>query len=302
MRLLTLFFLLPLATAIPNLARNQYSSHTFFFQGHDLSSLKTLEDVGTVYKDASRHNQTRPADDILGDGGMNTVRLRVWADPNKQPPPAAWPTTLGPLASTLRGYVKDTLISFDRAGIDLAIVALGNEIRHVILWPIGYADAARAGVDDALHAGVSRPQIMIHIDLGWNIPLQQRWFGAMVANGIRTTDWDVFGFSFYPFYGTAATFDNLRTTLNTLAWEYKKPIQVVETDYPAICNGEYNPIPKSSEPEIPYSVEGQTIWTRDVISIVKQIPLGLGQGVHYWEPAWLNNTIILGWLDIREAQ
>jgi arabinogalactan endo-1,4-beta-galactosidase len=27
---------------------------------------------------------------------------------------------------------------------------------------------------------------------------------------------------------------------------------VVETDYPAICNGEYNPIPESSEPEIPY--------------------------------------------------
>ncbi|TVY46120.1 putative arabinogalactan endo-beta-1,4-galactanase A [Lachnellula subtilissima] len=348
MRLLILFFLLPLATAISKLPRNQDSSHRFFFKGHDLSSLKTLEDVGTVYKDTTRHNQTRPADDILGDGGMNTVRLRIWvnpeggtngleynlelakrfkskglkiyldfhfsdswADPQKQPPPAAWPTTLEPLASTLRGYVKDTLISFDGAGIDLAIVALGNEIRHGILWPVGHADvdvqpwpatianfsnlailykAARAGVDDALYAGVSRPQIMIHIDDGWNITLQQRWFGAMVANGIRATDWDVFGFSFYPFYGTAATFDNLRTTLNTLAWEYKKPIQVVETDYPAICNGEYNPIPESSEPEIPYSIDGQTVWTRDVISIVKQIPLGLGQGVHYWEPAWLNNS------------
>jgi arabinogalactan endo-1,4-beta-galactosidase len=52
----------------------------------------------------------------------------------------------------------------------------------------------------------------------------------------------------------------------------------------------WNPIPESSEPEIPYSIEGQTIWTEDVINIVKQIPYGLGRGVHYWEPAWLNNT------------
>jgi arabinogalactan endo-1,4-beta-galactosidase len=202
-------------------------------------------------------------------------------------------------------------VSFKKAGINLDLVALGNEIRHGILWPVGYADvdvspwpktvanfsnlaylwkAARAGVDDAIHAGVPKPQVLIHIDDGWNLTLQQRWFGALTANGVPTSAWDVFGFSFYPFYGTAATFNNLRTTLNTLAHEYRKPLQVVETDYPAICNGEYNPIPASSEPEIPYSIAGQTTWTDDVISIVQQVPYGLGQGVHYWEPAWLNNT------------
>lgn len=234
-----------------------------------------------------------------------------WADPNKQPPPAAWPTTLGPLSTTLRDYVRDTLQAFTKAGINLELVALGNEIRHGILWPVGYADvdvqpwsatvanfsnlatlwkSARAGVDDAIALGTPKPQILIHIDDGWNLTLQQRWFGALTANGVPLTAWDVFGFSFYPFYGTAATFDNLRTTLNTLATQYGKPLQVVETDYPAICNGEYNPIPTSSEPEIPYSVQGQTVWTDDVISIVQQVPNGLGRGVHYWEPAWLNNT------------
>jgi len=321
---------------------------TFFYKGHDLSSLKTLEEGGCIYKDTTRKNQTRPAEAILGDGGMNGVRLRIWvnpvggtnglqynldlakrfqnegykiyldfhfsdswADPGKQPPPAAWPTTLGPLAYTLRGYVKDTLVAFKQAGINLDLVALGNEIRHGMLWPVGYANvdvepwpktvanfsnlatlykAARAGVDDATAAGVPKPQVLIHIDDGWNLTLQQRWFGAMVENGVPTTAWDVFGFSFYPFYGTAATFDNLRTTLNTLATEYRKPLQVVETDYPAICDGKYNPIPPSSEPEIPYSVAGQTTWTDDVISIVQQVPFGLGRGVWYWEPAWLNNT------------
>jgi len=207
--------------------------------------------------------------------------------------------------------VKDSLVSFKEAGITLDLVALGNEIRHGMLWPIGQADvdvepwsktvanfsnlatlwkAARAGVDDAVFAGVTKPQVLIHIDDGWNLTLQRRWFGAMVENGLPTTAWDVFGFSFYPFYGTAATFDNLKTTLNTLAEEYRKPLQVVETDYPAICDGRYNPIPPSSEPEIPYDVAGQTIWTDDIISIVQQVPFGLGRGVMYWEPAWLNNT------------
>jgi len=319
-----------------------------FYKGHDLSSLLMLEEGGSIYKDTERHNETRAAEAILGDGGMNSVRLRIWvnpvdgtygleydidlaqrfsregykiyldfhfsdswADPQKQPPPAAWPTTLEPLAATLRNYVKETLISFKEAGVDLSLVSLGNEIRHGMLWPVGYVDvdikpwsslvanfsslaklytAARAGVDDAVHAGVSKPQVIIHIDNGWNLTLQERWFGALTANGVPTSAWDVFGFSFYPFYGTSATFANLRTTLNTLAEQYKKPLQVVETDYPAICNGMYNPIPKSSEPEIPYSVDGQIIWVADVINIVKQVPFGLGQGVHYWEPAWLNNT------------
>jgi len=50
----------------------------FFYKGHDLSSLKILEDGGAVYVDTERDNITRPAEDILGDGGMNVVRLRLW--------------------------------------------------------------------------------------------------------------------------------------------------------------------------------------------------------------------------------
>lgn len=87
-----------------------------------------------------------------------------------------------------------------------------------------------------------------------------------------------FSFSFYPFYGTSATFTNLKNPLYILAEQYRKPLQVVETDYPAICNGQYNPIPTSSEPEIPYNIQGQTTWVDDVIAIVKGVPYGLGTG------------------------
>ncbi|KAH7330156.1 family 53 glycosyl hydrolase [Rhexocercosporidium sp. MPI-PUGE-AT-0058] len=337
---------LPVVSAASVLSKS--NTQPFFYKGHDLSSLKTLEDGGSIFKDTARRNATRPVEDILGDGGMNTVRLRIWvdpvdgtnglaynialakrfqrkgykiyldfhfsdswADPQKQPLPAAWPTALQPLSSTLRSYVKDTLLSFQKADINLAIISLGNEIRHGTLWPTGYVDvdiqpwsatvanfsslatlykAARAGVDDAIHAGVKKPEVMIHVDNGWNITLQQRWYGALIANGVPTSAFDTIGVSFYPFYGTAATFENLKTSLNTLAKQYRKPLQVVETDYPAICNGQWNPIPESSEPGIEYSVNGQIKWMQRVIEIVKAVPYGLGRGVHYWEPAWLNNT------------
>ncbi|KAL1850684.1 hypothetical protein Daus18300_012827 [Diaporthe australafricana] len=337
------------------------SSHHFFYKGHDLSSLGTMEASDNFYVDTARGNLTRPADDILADGGMNGVRLRLWvdpeggtngfeytlalaqrfqakgqrlyldfhfadswADPQKQPVPAAWPTPdqgVEALGETLRAYVNDTLVAFSEAGVSFDIVALGNEVRHGILWPLGYVDvdvddaqltanftnlaalytAARAGVDDAVAAEGRRhkgghqaharaPQVMIHVDNGWNLTLQQRWFGALEANGVGRDAWDIFGFSFYPFYGTSATLANLRSTLGWLAGEYGKPLHVAETDYPAICNGQYNPIPESSEPEIPYDVGGQIEWMREVVQVVREVPRGLGQGVWYWEPAWLNNT------------
>ncbi|KAF2163656.1 glycoside hydrolase family 53 protein [Zasmidium cellare ATCC 36951] len=343
----------PFVLALPS-EQHGHPQQPFFYKGFDLSSLKILEDGGAIYKDTARWNATRPVEDILGDGGMNVVRLRLWvnptvpydggyyetyelnytltqakrfhkkaykiyldyhfsdywADPHKQWQPVAWPTTLKPLAAELRKYVSTTLRAFTDAGIDLALVSLGNEIRYGMLWPLGWADvdveprsarianftnlatlyqSARLGVNDAVASGTPKPQVMIHIDNGWNLTLQERWFSSLTATGkVKTSDWDVFGFSFYPFYGTAATLANLRTSLNTIARKYGKPVHVVETDWPAICTGA--DAPELSEPEIPASIGGQLQWVRDVVDVVKQVPNGLGQGVNYWEPAWLNNT------------
>jgi arabinogalactan endo-1,4-beta-galactosidase len=143
---------------------------------------------------------------------------------------------------------------------------------------------------------------MIHIDDGYDKTLQKNWFGALTGAGVSTSEWDVFGFSFYPFYGTAATFSNLKSSLNFIARKYNKPIQVVETDWPNQCSG--SDAPALSEPSIPISAEGQVQWVHEVVDIVKKLPNGLGmcasprnlleeaniaigQGVNYWEPAWL---------------
>ncbi|KAF2102478.1 glycosyl hydrolase 53 [Rhizodiscina lignyota] len=337
----------------------------YFYKGHDLSSLPILVEGGAIYKDGQHGNITKCAEDILGAGGMNTVRLRIWvnppdgnynleynikfasqlvkkgykiyldfhfsdtwADPQHQLVPVAWldpatnTTTVAALEVKIREYVADTLLAFHKAGIKLDLVSLGNEIRHGTLWPYAQADvdrepfssvianftnlahiyaSARRGVTDAVSKGAEKPTVMIHIDNGWNLTLQERWFGAITAEGIVTTkDWDVFGFSFYPFYGAAATFDNLYHSLHTLAAKYHKPIMVVETDFPATgCTGgvyQNETFPAFfSEPElVPLGVQGQLDWMAEITKIVRSLPNGLGQGTFYWEPAWLNSTSLGG--------
>lgn len=76
MRISTLLlYALPLVSALPQVGERP--SANFFYKGHDLSSLLMLEESGEyIYKDTERGNETRTADAILGDGGMNSVRLR----------------------------------------------------------------------------------------------------------------------------------------------------------------------------------------------------------------------------------
>ena len=70
----------PFVLALPS-EQHGHPQQPFFYKGFDLSSLKILEDGGAIYKDTARWNATRPVEDILGDGGMNVVRLRLWVNP-----------------------------------------------------------------------------------------------------------------------------------------------------------------------------------------------------------------------------
>ncbi|KAI9739215.1 MAG: hypothetical protein M1834_007428 [Cirrosporium novae-zelandiae] len=315
---------------------------TTFYKGHDLSSTKMLEDSGYTYYTTA--GKEADIEDILGDGGMNTVRLRLWvtddgtyglnynlelakrfykagyniyldfffsstwADPSKQYIPTGWPTTLSKLETKLRSYVKSTLVAFDDAGVELAIISLGNEITAGMLWPLGRVDvslsetkrianfsnfanlwmAARNGVTDAVSAGVTQPKVMIHLDDGYDEDKQGTWYWTLMKTGIVTTDdWDLIGVSFYPFYGTSATFSNLKASLNYLGSVYSKPMLVVETDWPMSCSGV-----TLSESSIPISVAGQTTWVKDIVSLMKKLDDSLGVGVFYWEPGFMNNSAL----------
>ncbi|KAG1696408.1 hypothetical protein DVH05_018540 [Phytophthora capsici] len=220
----------------------------------------------------------------------------TWADPHHQNIPAAWDnSSVATLAADLQTYVTETLQAFTDGGIDLDILSLGNEITIGFLWPVGklttgdFNDfatlwkAARQGVTDAVAAGTNKPEIMIHVDNGWNYTYVSDFFTGLFANGTVTPDdVDSFGFSFYPFYGVEATIDALNSSLTQVAKDYNKPLYVAETNWPVACDG------VALSADYPVSAEGQVQWVNAIKDVLEGLPNGLGSGIYYWEPAYIS--------------
>ncbi|KAG6611000.1 Arabinogalactan endo-1,4-beta-galactosidase [Phytophthora cinnamomi] len=296
--------------------------------GHDLSSVAIMETAEGAHWISTSGNTTT-IETILGEGGMQAVRLRIWtagdydlnytlaqaqryskagfkiyldmhfsdtwADPHHQNIPAAWDnSSVETLAADLQAYVTSTLQAFTDGGIDLDILSLGNEITIGFLWPTGklttdnYNDfatlwkASRQGVTDAVAAGTKKPQIMIHVDNGWDYDYVSKFFTGLFANGTVTPDdVDVLGFSFYPFYGEEATIDALKSSLTQIANDYNKPVYVAETDWPVACEN------VTLSADYPVSPEGQVQWVNAIKEVLEGLPNGLGGGIFYWEPAYI---------------
>jgi len=209
-----------------------------------------------------------------------------WADPGKQPTPAAWAAlTHKQLVEKVFAYTRDTIAAFARAGVMPDMVQVGNEITNGMLWPDGklpdrwdnFADLVKAGVRGvkAGSGSAPRPRIMIHIERSGEYDAAVAFFDNLHAHHVS---YDVMGLSYYPYWhGDLAT---MQANLRKLALRYHRPIMVVETAYnwtPGRSTG------KSAE--FPESPEGQLAFLRAVDAAVRSIPDGLGQGVFWWEPA-----------------
>jgi hypothetical protein len=147
--------------------------------GHDLSFAVQEAAAGATYTDRGR---VAPPEQILAAHGANWVRLRLWvdppagysalqsvltmarrakaagmrilldphysdfwADPHKQPTPAAWAgQDLPTLAATVRAYTRDALNALSAQGTPAQMLQLGDEIRKGILWPTGSSTEASA--------------------------------------------------------------------------------------------------------------------------------------------------------------
>jgi len=125
---------------------------------------------------------------------------------------------------------------------------------------------------------------MIHLDNGWDWNTQKYFYDTVLAQGtLVSSDFDVIGVSFYPFYGTGATLASLKSSLEQLGSRYGKGVLVVETDWPATsCSRTTFP---SDLKSIPQTATGQATFIKQVAAIVDAVPAGLG--LYYWEPAWI---------------
>ncbi|KAI0842267.1 glycoside hydrolase family 53 protein [Hypoxylon sp. FL0890] len=219
----------------------------------------------------------------------------TWADPGHQAIPSGWPTGIDDLSWKLYNYTLDSLNAFAAAGISPTIVSLGNEIRSGLLFPTGSTSnfynvarllhSASAGVKDSKLS--PRPRIMIHLDNGWDWNTQKNWYeSALKAGPLATSDFDMMGVSYYPFYNSAATLSNLKTSLTNMANEWGKEIVVAETDWPTSCKSPAYPFPSDLK-SIPFSADGQTIFMKRVANVLAGVKNG--NGIFYWEPAWMDN-------------
>ncbi|KAH7381805.1 family 53 glycosyl hydrolase [Cadophora sp. MPI-SDFR-AT-0126] len=220
----------------------------------------------------------------------------TWADPANQKIPSGWPTAVGDLAWEAYNYTLDVSNAFAAAGVPLSIVSIGNEITGGLLFPTG-STSSFYNLATILHSASSgikysnlatKPKIMIHLDNGWKWDTQQWWYkGVLAAGPLLTTDFDMMGVSYYPFYNPSATLANLKTTLTNMASTWKKSIVVAETNWPVTCTSPQYAFPADTT-SIPKSAAGQTTWMKDVASIVAGV--SGGSGLFYWEPAWIQNA------------
>lgn len=308
------------------------------YKGVDWSSLLIEERAGRTYKTSS--GATQPFEQVLKSAGVNNVRQRLWvnpsggnysldyniqlakraasaglsvylnlhysdtwADPGHQATPAAW-RNLGTdaLVKQVYDYTKNVMDTFQKNGIPLAIVSIGNEITPGLLFPTGQISNSNGAYNAAriLKAGsqaikesslTPKPKIMVHIDNGWKWDTQQWWYDTVVTSSGPFThnDYDIQGISYYPFYSASASLGALSTSMNNMAQKYKKPIMVVETNWPTSCNNPKYQFPSDTK-SIPMSPEGQVTWMKEVAKRIAAVPNALGQGLWYWEPAWIDNA------------
>lgn len=179
-------------------------------------------------------------------------------------------------------------------------------MRNGLLWPLGKpgSDSGYANIARLLHSGAwgakdsnlqTKPKIMVHLDNGWDWEAIQGFFDNVLDNSsagdntLASSDFDLIGLSYYPFYDSQATLSALQTSLANIQKTYSKDALVVETNWPVSCPNPEEQFPEDLK-DIPFSEDGQTQFLKRLARAVSE---GQGQGqsgVYYWEPGWVDNA------------
>ena len=229
----------------------------------------------------------------------------TWADPSKQEIPSDWlnyindTETLGDL---LYNYTFDTLNNLANSGLLPDIVQIGNEINPMILqhnelkWPIDWVrnssliNKGIKAVRDISSKTSVNVEVMLHIAQPEN---GLWWFKEAYSAGISDYDW--IGLSYYPIW-SEYTLSNISSPLKTLIDNYNKRLMIVETAYPFTLKNADNANNILNEDSLisgyPASQQGQLNYLNE---LKKKIEEAGGEGLIYWEPAWVSTNCKTLW-------
>lgn len=105
------------------------------------------------------------------------------------------------------------------------MISIGNEINDGFLWPVGKISVnGYDGLSQLLHsaaqgvrAASGSVRIMVHLANGWNNSVVSGFWKNVIRQGqFATSDYDIMGYSMYPFYESQATIGNLRTAMTNI--------------------------------------------------------------------------------------
>jgi arabinogalactan endo-1,4-beta-galactosidase len=229
----------------------------------------------------------------------------IWADPSTQEIPAAWLEHINNtevLGGLLYDYTYDTLNHLSNLNLLPDIVQVGNEINGMILqqgelsWPIDW-DRNSALLNQGIKA-VRDLAIAKQTDIDVMLQIAQPenalwWFEQATQNGI--TDFDWIGLSYYPLW-SEYSMNDLATPLTTLISTYNKRLMIVETAYPFTLENadQANNILGSNAliAGFPATQQGQLDYLVNLRSIIENAG---GEGLIYWEPAWVSTDCFTLW-------
>ena len=228
-----------------------------------------------------------------------------WADPSNQEIPAAWLNQINNtelLGDLVYNYTFDTLNELYNSNLLPEIVQIGNEINAMILqngevkWPIDWLrnsaliNKGIKAVRDISNQKNKKIEIMLHIAQPENALW---WFGEAFNAGI--TDFDWIGLSYYPLW-SEYNLNTIDTPLKNLIETYAKKLMIVETAYPfTLTNADSanNIIGENALiPGYPASQQGQLDYLNDLKTKISESG---GQGIIYWEPAWVSTNCKTLW-------
>ncbi|NJB71955.1 arabinogalactan endo-1,4-beta-galactosidase [Saonia flava] len=225
----------------------------------------------------------------------------TWADPGKQEIPAAWLDQIDnteALGNLLYEYTYDTLTDLITENLAPDIVQVGNEINAMILqegeleWPIDWTRNAailNKGIK-AVRDASSIIEIMLHIAQPENATW---WFEQATAAGV--TDYDWIGLSYYPVW-SEVELDDVSNEISILKSTYDKRLMVVETAYiftTENADAANNVLGNDSLVQgFEATQEGQLGYLN---KLKEEIEVGGGEGLIYWEPAWVSTSCNTLW-------
>jgi len=229
----------------------------------------------------------------------------TWADPQKQEIPAAWLPQLNnteALGELLYNYTYEILKNLADANLLPNIVQVGNEINPMILQqgeellPIDWERNSyliNKGIKAVRTISEEKNKeigVMLHIAQPEN---GLWWFEQATQNGI--TDYDWIGLSYYPKW-SEYTLNTLSFALSKLMNTYNKRLMIVETAYPFTlenADAAGNILGEDSlVPDYPATEQGQLDFLHKLTEVIKGAG---GEGLIYWEPAWVSSNCSTPW-------